>query len=122
MMNRHPIYRPLCVVALNVIALVAFAVGCGDGSDTQSSDERFDKAVSEQNLDIDPDQAQLQAKNSCADLDASTDDPANLDPFEVARIVQKVQIKTKLSQDDAGLLVALGIEAYCPEFKASFGK
>lgn len=37
--------------------------------------------------------------------------------------MQKVEIKTNLSQDEAGTLIALGIEAYyCPEFKASFGQ
>lgn len=97
---------------------VSLVAGCSSSDSSSDADERFDKAISERNLQVDPDQARLQAKNSCADLTASTCDPANLDPFELARIVQKVEIKTNLSQDDAAHLIALGIESYCPEFKA----
>ncbi|MFC9660001.1 DUF732 domain-containing protein [Nocardia sp. NPDC127606] len=103
-------------------AAIPWRGGDTGDADTQLNDERFGKAVTERNLDIDPAQARLQAQNSCADLGASTDNPANLDPFELARIVQKVEVKTNLSQEDAGSLIALSIEVYCPEFKASFGK
>jgi hypothetical protein len=58
----------------------------------------------------------------CADLDASTDDAANVDPFEVARIAQKAAIKTGLSTEDGAKLVGASIEAYCPEYKAGWGK
>lgn len=125
-MSNRRTCKTLRANVFDAIAAVALAVGCGDGGtgdpDTQLNDEQFDKALTEQNLDLTANQARLQAQNSCADLAASTNNPANLDPLELARIVQKVEIKTDLSQEDAASLVGLSIEVYCPEFKASFGK
>jgi hypothetical protein len=115
-------FKTVCATVFGAIAAVALVAGCGNDGDTGDEDARFDSVLEQQNLDVDQDAARQAARNACSDLDASTDDPANVDPFEVYRIAQKTSIKTGLSTEDAAKLVGAGIEVYCPEYKAGWGK
>lgn len=114
----------LCARIFGAIAALTLVAGCSgnDGGDTTEQDARFDTVLTEQNLDVDRDTARQAAQNVCDDLSKSTDDPSNIDPFEVYRIAQKIAIKTNLSEQDAAKLMGASIEAYCPEYKAGWGK
>ncbi|MDT2008441.1 DUF732 domain-containing protein [Rhodococcus opacus] len=113
----------LCANLIGAIAATTLVAGCSDnGGDTTEQDARFDTVLTQQNIDVDRDTARQAAQNVCDDLDKSTDDPSNIDPFEVYRIAQKIAIKTDLSEQDAAKLMGASVEAYCPEYKAGWGK
>ena len=114
----------LCINTFGAIVAVTLVAGCSDsgGGDTTEQDARFDTVLTQQNLDVDRDTARQAAQNVCDDLDKSTDDPSNIDPFEVYRIAQKIAIKTNLSEQDAAKLMGASVESYCPEYKAGWGK
>lgn len=112
--------RAFAAAAATTIALLAGA--CGGNNDNQSADQdaEFDQRLAAESLDVEPGFARQQAQNACTDLDESTDDPANVDPFEVYGIAQRIAVRTDLSEDDAAKIAGLGINIYCPEYKASW--
>lgn len=112
--------RAFAAAAATTITLLAGA--CGGNNDNQSADQdaQFDQRLAAENLDIETDFARQQAHNTCTDLDETTDDPANVDPFEVYGIAQRIAVRTDLSEDDAAKIAGLGIDIYCPEYKASW--
>jgi hypothetical protein len=112
--------RAFTAAAATTIALLVAA--CGGTNDNPSTDQdtEFDQRLSAENLDVEPDFARQQAQNACSDLGETTDDPANVDPFEVYAIAQRIAVRTGLTEDDAATIAALGIDIYCPEYKASW--
>jgi len=114
--------RAFAAAAATTIALLAGA--CGGSGDDHSADHdaEFDQRLAAENLDVESEFARQQAQNVCTDLNESTDDPANVDPFEVYGIVQGIAVRTGLSEEDATKVTGLGIDIYCPEYKASWGR
>ncbi len=113
--------RVIATGALTTMAILAVACG-GDDDASSDRDAEFNQRVSTENLDVDTDFARQQSQNTCTDLAESTNDPANVDPIEVYSIVQKIAVRTGMSEDDAVTLVGLGIDIYCPEYKASWNR
>ncbi|MDV6297432.1 DUF732 domain-containing protein (plasmid) [Rhodococcus aetherivorans] len=109
-------------VATTALTVVLLAGACGGNNDASSADQdsEFNQRLSAENLDVEVDFARQQAQNTCTDLDESTDDPANVDPFELYNITQRIAVRTDLPEDDAATIAALGIDIYCPEYKASW--
>lgn len=101
-------------------ALLAGACGGNNNEPSADQDAEFNQRLAAENLDIDPDFARQQAHNTCTDLDESTDDPANVDPFEIYTIAQRIAVRTDLPENDAAKIAGLGIDIYCPEYKASW--
>lgn len=105
------------------IPVAVLAIACGGNDEpTADQDAEFDQRLAAENVDVEVGFARQQAQNACADLDESTDDPANVDPFEVYSIAQRIAIRTNLSEGDAAKVLGLGIDIYCPEYKESWGR
>ncbi|AWK77064.1 hypothetical protein CBI38_37395 (plasmid) [Rhodococcus oxybenzonivorans] len=121
--------RTKIAVAVAAAAL-AVVTGCGSNNggtgpgriETRADDKRFESVLERENVPIKAKDAVKTAHNICEDFANSTDNPENVDPFEVYRIVQSAAIKTDLSVEDASMLVVASVEAYCPEYKAGFQK
>ncbi|TCN39918.1 uncharacterized protein DUF732 [Rhodococcus sp. SMB37] len=112
--------RTFAAAAATTIALLAGACGGNNNDQNADQDAQFDQRLAAENLDVEPGFARQQAHNACTDLNETTDDPANVDPFEVYGIAQRIAVRTGLSEDNAAKIAGLGIDIYCPEYKASW--